>query len=91
MIANQANINANALNTFALSLRATKGSVAIRRSRCEGEARGNLNSSFAPLRTRLRRFTPRNDILLDAFVFVIKFGFIRQIRPHSNHSFGSIL
>ena len=75
MIANEANINANALNTFALSLRATKGSVAI--------------SYYTILMRLLRRFTPRNDILLDAFVFVIKFAFIRQIRPHSNHSFGS--
>ena len=35
--------------------------------RCEGEARGNLVSSFALLRTRLRRFTPRNDTALIAF------------------------
>ena len=34
---------------------------AIRRSRCEGIARGNLKSSLALLGTRLRRYTPRND------------------------------
>src|SRR5512135_337985 len=43
-----------------LSLRATphsmRGSAAIRRSRCEGEARGNLMSSFASLRKGLRSF-----------------------------------
>ena len=38
-------INTNASNTFTLSLRATNGSVAILRSRCEGEARGNLTQS----------------------------------------------
>jgi len=45
--------------------------MAIRRSRCEGEARGNLKSSFAPLRTWLRRFTPRNDTLLNVFALNI--------------------
>jgi hypothetical protein len=51
--------------TKVLSLRATNESVAIRRSRCESEARGNLQSSLALLVTRLRRFTPRNDISLN--------------------------
>jgi hypothetical protein len=51
-------ISANLFIAFALSLRAIppwRESVAIRRSRCEGEVRGNLKSSFALLRTRLRR------------------------------------
>ena len=70
----------------------SRGSVAIRRSRCEGEARactpkwssigkpscqvgvsarrrGNLKSSFAALRTRLRRYAPRNDTWLDFLRF----------------------
>jgi hypothetical protein len=59
---------------FAPTLRAgtysgTPG-VAIRRSRCEGEVGGNLKGFFAPLRTRLRRFTPRIDTLLNAFVLI---------------------
>ena len=60
----------NALNMFALSLRATNGSVAIRRSRCKGIARGNVKSSLVSLGTRRRRFTPRNDISLNAFALV---------------------
>jgi len=65
--------NTNALNTFTLSLRAIppwRESVAIRRSRCEGIARGNLKSFLASLGTRLRRFTPRNDSSLNAFALV---------------------
>jgi hypothetical protein len=60
--------------TFVLSLRATKGSAAIRRSRCEGEARACTpkwrygtqawQSQEFPrfARDKTRRFTPRNDI-----------------------------
>ena len=41
--------------------------MAIRRSRCEGEARGNLKSSLASLGTRLRRYAPRNDTPISPF------------------------
>ena len=44
--------------------------AAIRRSRCEGEARGNLKSSFAPLRTRVRGFTSRNDKLFTPYILI---------------------
>ena len=38
--------------TFVLSLRVAEGSTAIRGSRYEGEAHGNLKRSLAPLGTR---------------------------------------
>jgi len=66
--------------------------VAIRRSRCEGIARGNLKSSFALLRTRLR-FT-RNDNALnrdlgDLFPLTERMikGNVELIFPLKSHSF----
>jgi hypothetical protein len=61
--------NTNSLNILTLHvvIASPKG-VAIRRSHCEGKARGNLKSSLASLGTRLRRSTPPNDKLLVAFV-----------------------
>jgi hypothetical protein len=53
---------------FPLRVIASPKGVAIRRSRCKGEARGNLRSSLASLGTGLRRFTPRNDKLPHALV-----------------------
>ena len=62
------------MHLFPLHVIASPKGVAIRRSRCEGEACGNLKSSFAPLRTRLRRLTPRNDKLFNGFLLIVHFA-----------------
>ncbi len=66
----------------------TKG-VAIRRSRCEGVARGNPKGSLALLGTRLRRFAPRNDNLFNTFALNIPEAVSEdKIRPDQRNPCG---
>jgi len=60
-----------------------QGDEAIRRSRCEGEARGNLKRSLASFGTRIASLRPthhtvqgfaRNDMLLFPFIFSLSFN-----------------
>jgi len=58
--------NASTLARVSAVIANDRRSAAIRQSRCEGVARGNLKSSLALLGTRLRRLTPRKDTLFKA-------------------------